>query len=358
MVSFICALVAITCIVVNIQGLRLTNEKEDYLKDFYSTFSHDMKRTLKSDKNSATLKSQIAIIDGQIKTLQTYHKNLQTEHKHLQTFKLTLQHKINRTEVQKYTLVKLQQKIKKVELKMVDLSSQMKKLDAQMATLQTELKSLEKQMKKLYMENEKLTNISEKGKDCADLYRKSIRHNGIYKIDPDGKGYFKVFCDMTSSGGGWTVIQRHIKNGNTDFYLGWAEYKRGFGNLESEFWLGLDKIHRLTSAKKNKLRIDLVNTSGTKKYAEYENFVVKDGNSKYQLSIGKYTGTAGDKLSYHNNMKFSTKDSDNDRSSANCATSVKGAWWYNSCYQSTLNSKNMYWFGFNYLTTSEMKIKP
>ena len=57
-------------------------------------------------------------------------------------------------------------------------------------------------------------------------------------------------------------------------------------------------------------------------------------------------------------MKFSTKDSDNEENSENCATSYNGAWWYKSCYQSTLNSKNMYWFGFNYLTTSEMKIKP
>ncbi|XP_046861178.1 angiopoietin-related protein 7-like [Xenia sp. Carnegie-2017] len=308
MVSFICALVAITCIVVNIQGVRLTNEKEDVLKDFYSKFSHDMKRAIKSDENNATLKSQIAVIDRQIKTLQTYHKNLQTEKKHLQTFKLILKHKINRTEVQKYTLVKLQQKIKKVELKMIDLSSQMKKLDAQMATLQTELKSLEKQLKTLYMENEKLTNISEKGKDCADLYRKSIRHNGIYmgkncadlykkgkkkngvyQIDPDGQGYFDVFCDMKTSGGGWTVFQRR-QDGSVDFYRNWKNYTQGFGNLTFEFWLGLDKIYRLTSAKRNKLRVDLGDWSGNKAYAEYDYFAVKNETHKYQLSLGAYSG--------------------------------------------------------------------
>ncbi|XP_046861635.1 fibrinogen-like protein A [Xenia sp. Carnegie-2017] len=193
-------------------------------------------------------------------------------------------------------------------------------------------------------------------KDCTEVQNNGKNESGVYQIDPDGKGYFKVLCDMTSSGGGWTVIQRNKKSGNTDFYLGWAEYKRGFGNLKSEFWLGLDKIHRLTSAKKNKLRIDLVNTSGTKKYAEYEDFVVKDENSKYQLSIGKYTGTAGDELSYHNNMKFSTKDSDNDKySGGNCAD---GGWWYNSCELSQLNGENMFWDGFINVKTSEMKIKP
>ena len=33
------------------------------------------------------------------------------------------------------------------------------------------------------------------------------------------------------------VFQRRI-NGETNFYRGWSEYKKGFGNLEAEFWLG------------------------------------------------------------------------------------------------------------------------
>ncbi|XP_046861201.1 ficolin-1-like [Xenia sp. Carnegie-2017] len=163
---------------------------------------------------------------------------------------------------------------------------------------------------------------------------------------------------MTSSGGGWTVIQRHIYKGNTDFYLGWVQYKRGFGNLKSEFWLGLDKIHRLTSAKKNKLRIDLVHKSVNESYAEYEVFDVKNENHKYQLNIGNYTGNVWDALSYHKDMAFSTKDSDNDKFVENCAASWQGAWWYKECYDSNLNGKNMYWRGLGNVKNSEMKIKP
>ncbi|XP_046861548.1 ryncolin-1-like [Xenia sp. Carnegie-2017] len=202
-------------------------------------------------------------------------------------------------------------------------------------------------------------NSCRRAKDCTEVQNNGKNESGVYQIDPDGKGYFEVFCDMTSSGGGWTVIQRNIKSGNTDFYLGWAEYKRGFGNLKSEFWLGLDKIHRLTSAKNNKLRIDLKHKNGLKKYAEYEDFVVKDENSKYQLSIGKYTGTARDSLSYHNNMKFSTKDSDNDKdSSGSCVYSGLGGWWYNHCGHSLLNYENPAWGFHENWKTSEMKIKP
>ncbi|XP_046861623.1 angiopoietin-related protein 7-like [Xenia sp. Carnegie-2017] len=208
-------------------------------------------------------------------------------------------------------------------------------------------------------------------KDCAGLYKKGERKNGVYEIDPDGQGRFSVFCDMTSSGGGWTVFQRR-QDGKVDFYRDWKNYTQGFGNLASEFWLGLNKIYRLTSAKRNKLRVDLGDWSGNKAYAEYDFFAVKNETHKYQLSLGAHSGTAGDSLHYHNGMAFSTKDSDNDKDSGNCASCWKGAWWYNVCHQSNLNGHyyseaysswsgvvRYYWKKNNKsLTFTEMKIKP
>ncbi|KAL9985588.1 hypothetical protein ACROYT_G008010 [Oculina patagonica] len=67
-------------------------------------------------------------------------------------------------------------------------------------------------------------------------------------------------------------------------------------------------------------------------------FAVTNETTKYKLSLGTYSGTAGDSLSYHRGYPFTTKDQNNDgASSANCAVTCKGAWWYKSCYHSNLN---------------------
>ena len=79
-------------------------------------------------------------------------------------------------------------------------------------------------------------------------------------------------------------------DGSVDFYRGWADYQRGFGNLSGEFWLGLDKIHRLTSSGVYKLRADLEDFAGNTVYAEYDSFEVGSEGTKYQLSIGNYSG--------------------------------------------------------------------
>ena len=97
-----------------------------------------------------------------------------------------------------------------------------------------------------------------------------------------------MFCDQTTAGGGWTVFQKRL-DGSVDFYRGWADYKNGFGNLNGEFWLGLDKIHRLTNTK-NRLRVDLEDTTGKTAHAQYDMFAVTSERTKYQLSLGSYSG--------------------------------------------------------------------
>ena len=124
--------------------------------------------------------------------------------------------------------------------------------------------------------------------NCAELYKAGKRLSGVYTIDPDNGGAFDVFCDQTTAGGGWTVFQKRL-DGSVDFYRGWDDYKRGFGNLNGEFWLGLDKIHRLTK-ERSRLRVDLEDVNGNTAYADYNFFGVASERSKYKLSLGTYSG--------------------------------------------------------------------
>ena len=98
-----------------------------------------------------------------------------------------------------------------------------------------------------------------------------------------------MFCDQTTTGAGWLVFQKRL-DGSVDFYRDWAEYKRGFGSLTGEVWLGLDKIHRLTSNGYYKLRVDLEDFSANTYYAEYDFFKVASEGEKYELSVGRYSG--------------------------------------------------------------------
>jgi len=247
-----------------------------------------------------------------------------------------------------------------------------KKLEDIILGMKRQLDAIQKDLKNLTKKEQNNTKQPQYKRNCADVFKSGARISGVYTIDPDGSGAFDVFCDQTTAGGGWTVFQKRL-DGSVDFYRGWNDYKLGFGNLNGEFWLGLDKINRITNSERYKLRVDLEDIQGNTAYAEYDMFAVTSEKIKYQLSLGAYSGTAGDSLTDYRGMSFSTKDQDNDKSSVNCAVSYKGAWWYNGCHHSNLNGfyhhgthssyadgVNWYhWKGYKYsVKRVEMKIRP
>ena len=150
----------------------------------------------------------------------------------------------------------------------------------------------------------------------------------------------QVYCDMVTDGGGWSVFQRR-QDGSVNFYRNWIDYEDGFGNLTGEFWLGLGKINRLTKEQSNTLRVDLGDFDGNTRYAQYTTFSVGNSTTEYTLTVGGYSGIAGDSLTYHNGRKFTTRDNDNDQwYDMNCASQWShGAWWFNNCFTSHLNGQ-------------------
>eukprot|EP00063_Salmo_salar_P071258 XP_014046093.1 PREDICTED: tenascin-R isoform X4 [Salmo salar] len=206
--------------------------------------------------------------------------------------------------------------------------------------------------------------------NCAQHLLNGESLNGVYTIyiNRDANQGVQVYCDMTTDEGGWIVFQRR-QNGLTDFSRKWSDYRVGFGNLEDEFWLGLDNIQKLSAQGRYELRIDMKDGQESV-YASYDKFAIGDARNLYKLRIGEYNGTAGDSLSYHQGRPFSTKDRDNDIAVTNCALSYKGAWWYKNCHRANLNGKygesrhsqgiNWYhWKGHEFsVPFVEMKMRP
>ena len=205
-------------------------------------------------------------------------------------------------------------------------------------------------------------------RDCDDIQRFGFG-TGVHVIYPGGGSAVRVRCDMLTTSGGWTVIQRRVSN-NTDFYRTWDEYRFGFGVLENNFWLGNDNIHKISSQGYYELRIDMSNAENETRYAEYDDFLVSDIRDRFRLKVGKYHGDAGDSITARQNGRyFSTWDADNDVWPRNCAITHSGAWWYGYCHHSNLSGlygntaegKGINWStwqGYSVsLKTVEMKIR-
>uniref|UniRef100_A0A8D0GS22 Fibrinogen C-terminal domain-containing protein n=1 Tax=Sphenodon punctatus TaxID=8508 RepID=A0A8D0GS22_SPHPU len=179
-------------------------------------------------------------------------------------------------------------------------------------------------------------------RNCMELLSRGTKLSGWYTIYLQDCRPLSVLCDMHTDGGGWIVFQRRA-DGTVNFFREWNSYKRGFGSRMTEFWLGNDNIHMLTSVGTNELRVDLWDFENNRFFAKYESFKILEERDKYKLNLGSFIGgTAGDSLSLHMNMAFSTKDRDNDMNiEINCASQFIGAWWYNKCHESNLNG--LYW---------------
>nr|XP_057910821.1 tenascin-like isoform X4 [Doryrhamphus excisus] len=207
-------------------------------------------------------------------------------------------------------------------------------------------------------------------KDCAQIFQNGETTSGVYTVYVGGvdSQAVQAYCDMDTDGGGWMVFLRR-QNGRLDFFRNWKNYTAGFGNLNDEFWLGLGNLHKITSAGQYVLRVDL-RDSGESAYAQYDRFSIAEPRTRYKISIGAYSGTAGDSMTYHQGRPFSTYDNDNDIAVTNCALSYKGAFWYKNChrvnlmgkYGDTSHSKGVNWFHWKGHETSiqfaEMKMRP
>lgn len=197
-----------------------------------------------------------------------------------------------------------------------------------------------------------------------EALHKGNLNDGVYEIRPSyWHSPFKVFCDQTTFGGGWIVIQRHSTS-RTIFQKTLDQYKTGFGNISDEFWIG-NKYIRLLTDTPHHLLVQLQIRSISRishAHAHYESFSVSDEASGFALRVSGYSGSAGDALGDLNNMPFSIKQHSQPLSTS--------GWWHTDSTRKTdLNAPyhayppQRLWQGFGgsvtrSLTFTEMKIKP
>lgn len=159
---------------------------------------------------------------------------------------------------------------------------------------------------------------------------------GVYNVTTANGFTFEVLCNHDILGPGWTVIQQRLRGG-VDFNRNWTTYRNGFGDFwDGDFFLGLDKIHRLTSEKPHELYIHMQSINGSTYFARYDQFAISGEDDLYRLiKLDKFSGNnIVDNFAYNKYQRFSTYDRDNDNLVIiNCAEYLKCGWWHNNCYK-------------------------
>ncbi|CAJ0923719.1 unnamed protein product [Ranitomeya imitator] len=183
--------------------------------------------------------------------------------------------------------------------------------------------------------------------DCDKLPKNSP--SGVYVIKPQSTPPLVVYCHADEDGKHWTIVQRNSKTTEITWHESWTTFKYGFGNVMKEFWMGNEYIHLLTAQRAYMVRFVLKDKNDKEWHADYDIFSLDKEVNGYALRLGRHSGTAPDSLTIydsntvHDNMKFSTKDKDQDRSTSHCANTYSG-WWYDNCHLVQLNAKGyIYW---------------
>lgn len=154
---------------------------------------------------------------------------------------------------------------------------------------------------------------------CEDLYLDRVNCDGIYVILIKDEA-IRVYCEIDDTSGSTIIMRRGAFNNYTltNFNQNWDKYKKGFGNIDADFWLGLDKIYELTKNKNQMLEINLESFDGKQLTLAFNQFYIDEESNNYKLTIGEPISNQNyaNQFINHNGAYFATADR-NDR--RNCA---------------------------------------
>ncbi|KAI0243156.1 Angiopoietin-1 [Lamellibrachia satsuma] len=168
---------------------------------------------------------------------------------------------------------------------------------------------------------------------------------------------FPVFCTIDK----FIVVQRRRAPFDLPFNRTWNDYKNGFGDVSGEFWLGLEKLYRITNQPylKYSIRLEMKLTSGVLHYLEYNDFYIGDEKERYKIAnIGTATAKTVSYYIYKGHTFF-TRDKDTSRK---LGATYNGFWYHptSTSYNYVLLNRNVpSWTGISgSVAYTEIKIRP
>ena len=192
--------------------------------------------------------------------------------------------------------------------------------------------------------------------DCCYLtHLLPIATSGVFEIgDPcDRSSYMtpfamnnRAYCDMTTHGGGWTVILRSgsmtLNSSLPTVPRTLDDFHNGYGNPEGDYWLGLNTVACMTATQSSEMLVKLNFDDGTAVEIEYDHMSIDSMSNGYRLTVSGPSNSTLDGLGSQNGKSF-----------GKCPD---GAWW--TCTSGTnLFASPMMWKK-RIITKAEVMIRP